>query len=101
DGIPEDREEPLSLYLVRTGKLTEAQARRLRGEAMQLPLVCLECERESILLRCVAGEGLACPSCAGAVLFRPAPVRALLEKRRLLLHGSLAAALAQVPQLAP
>ncbi|MCZ6690706.1 MAG: SUMF1/EgtB/PvdO family nonheme iron enzyme, partial [Planctomycetota bacterium] len=93
DGIPEDREEPLSLYLVRTGKLTEAQARRLRGEAMQLPLVCLECERESILLRCVAGEGLACPSCAGAVLFRPAPVRALLEKRRLLLHGSLAAAL--------
>lgn len=81
EGIPDDREEPLHAYLVRTGRLRPEEAVRLRGAALELPLVCVDCGRESILLRCVSGDRLACPACGGVPLIRPGPARSILTRK--------------------
>jgi hypothetical protein len=94
--IPEDREEPLHIFLVRERKVREEVIRPLRGVVMGYAAVCLECQRESILLRCLSGDRLTCPTCGGVAILKSAPgTPALAEQgrwgRRLIVLGAVAA----------
>ena len=71
--IPDERDVPLHQYVVEARLVRAEEARRLRGVMMSLAVVCLDCERESILLRALTDDGIICPTCRGVAVLRHRP----------------------------